>query len=92
MMKYINSLIRSRSRKQKPLKGKFEIVSENPHVTIKIDKGFFYLLVRCMIVGQAEIRKSNDTKSRISNRSKQWMWGLHQAAEQMKIKSTANEK
>ena len=92
MIKYIKSLIRSRAPKQEQIKGKFEIISDKPYITIKMNRAFFFLVARCIVVGQSVIRKSKTSKTKISQRNVDYMWALHYEAVRMKENKTANEK
>lgn len=90
MIKYITSLIKKREAKQEKIKRKFEIVSEYPDVTIKMQRGFFFLLVRCIIVGQAEVRRNADTRTKLSKNNLEWMWAMHREATRMQDESRMN--
>jgi len=92
MIKYIKSLIRSRAPKQEKINGKFEIVSSKPYVTIKMNREFFLLVARCIVVGQSAIRKSKDSKMKISQRNVDNLWALHYEAVKMREKQIANGK
>ena len=90
MIKYITSLINPPRKRVERMKKKFEIVEEYPHITIKMQRGFFFVLVRCLIVGQAEVRRSSDGRTKISKKNVEWMWVMHREAARMQEESRVN--
>lgn len=90
MIKYITSLIKKRETQEKRMQSRFEIVSEYPYVTIKMRRGFFFMLVRCVIVGQAQIRKVADQRTKLSKGVVDSMWDMHREATRMQEESQMN--
>jgi len=53
------------------------------HVDIRMSVQMFDTMMRCAIVGQAEIRDSETSRSKISNTHTQRLWELHHEAARM---------
>ncbi len=72
------------SPRKKPMT-KFGVkqLDDGHHVDIRMSVKMFDTMMRCAIVGQAEIRDSETSKSKISNTHTQRLWTLHHEAGRM---------